>query len=568
MDEFMETMDGVLEELVEENRRTDAKAAAGGRTTRGADGRKAWRMTDESTIGTFEEELQSEDEVMSLKQRRRKIRGFAKFVATATEEMGGDQWTRLVLRVMREFGLETVESLRKACEKAVSGSEVGTSREKLKKEVEKLSNEKTLLQEAWMEEKNMLKEQMEQLEREKNFAEECLSQLKMTRSVEKKSAEKLERSLQQCSDELEKLRQAKFRRSHKEDLKPRFSQKVDCGNEHLRVKVEDWEMESRSSRSSGMREMVQCMSRMMKSSALPEPKTFDGSGEFGEFHRAFLLKYQHVTDGDDELVAILEEKFLKGAAKTLFQSLPKRYERSLKSLFEEFEKKLRKRQGDTKAEALNEFEELKKNPGQKMWEYLIEVEKWSRMAFSEVGDETLSQMRTTKLMKAVREDDTLHKMLIMKRFEVQLAQQYEQLKDIVLQQENEKLREHGQKNGNNKFKERRENDWDKEKRHSDAEEDNRKKEEGHSKESSTCFRCGSMGHVSRQCASQLVQNVEAEEAEAVKSVGPKTVELVEILRQKRRIVIDSGSVVSIMSTGAWHRLKKGYPSWVKEVEIL
>uniref|UniRef100_A0A8R1DIJ9 CCHC-type domain-containing protein n=1 Tax=Caenorhabditis japonica TaxID=281687 RepID=A0A8R1DIJ9_CAEJA len=128
-----------------------------------------------------------------------------------------------------------------------------------------------------------------------------------------------------------------------------------------------------------------------------------------------------------------------------------------------------------------------------MWEYLIEVEKWSRMAFSVVGDETLSQMRTTKLMKAVREDDTLHKMLIMKRFEVPLAQHYEQLKDI---------------------------------------------------------------------------NVEAEEAEAVKSVGPKTVELVEILRQKRRIVIDSGSVVSIMSTGAWHRLKKGYPSWVKEVEIL
>uniref|UniRef100_A0A8R1EV92 Uncharacterized protein n=1 Tax=Caenorhabditis japonica TaxID=281687 RepID=A0A8R1EV92_CAEJA len=329
MDEFMETMDGVLEKLVEENRRTDAEAAVSGRATRGAEGQKAWRMTDESTIGTIEEELQSEDEVMSLKQRRRKIRGFAKFVATTTEveqetrrkialmtkcserqkeliiepfmkfsrellerfeEMGGDQWTRSVLRVMREFGLETVESLREACEKAVSGSEVGTPREKLKKEVEKLSNEKTLLQEAWMEEKNMLKEQMEQLEREKNFAEECLGQLKMTRSVEKKTAEKLERSLQQCSDELEKLRQENFRRSHKEDLKPRFSQKVDCGNEHLRVKVEDWEMESRSSRSSGMREMVQCMSRMMKSSALPEPKTFDGSGEFGVVSNPLFIK--------------------------------------------------------------------------------------------------------------------------------------------------------------------------------------------------------------------------------------------------------------------------------------
>uniref|UniRef100_A0A8R1ILU6 Uncharacterized protein n=1 Tax=Caenorhabditis japonica TaxID=281687 RepID=A0A8R1ILU6_CAEJA len=72
MDQFMETMDGVLEDLVEEDRRTDAKAAASGRTTKGADGQKAWRMTDELTIGTFEVELQSEDEMMNRKQRRKK----------------------------------------------------------------------------------------------------------------------------------------------------------------------------------------------------------------------------------------------------------------------------------------------------------------------------------------------------------------------------------------------------------------------------------------------------------------------------------------------------------------
>uniref|UniRef100_A0A8R1HZ59 Uncharacterized protein n=1 Tax=Caenorhabditis japonica TaxID=281687 RepID=A0A8R1HZ59_CAEJA len=74
MDEFMETMDGVLEELIVEDRRTDANAAVSGRTTRGADVQKAWRMTDESTIGTIDEELQSEDEMMSLKERRRKVR--------------------------------------------------------------------------------------------------------------------------------------------------------------------------------------------------------------------------------------------------------------------------------------------------------------------------------------------------------------------------------------------------------------------------------------------------------------------------------------------------------------
>ncbi|CAI2315109.1 unnamed protein product [Caenorhabditis sp. 36 PRJEB53466] len=52
-----------------------------------------------------------------------------------------------------------------------------------------------------------------------------------------------------------------------------------------------------------------------------------------------------------------------------------RYERSMKSVFEEFERKLRKRQGDRKTEALNEFDDLSRKPGQMMWEFLVDVEK-------------------------------------------------------------------------------------------------------------------------------------------------------------------------------------------------
>uniref|UniRef100_A0A8R1IWI3 Uncharacterized protein n=1 Tax=Caenorhabditis japonica TaxID=281687 RepID=A0A8R1IWI3_CAEJA len=125
-------------------------------------------------------------------------------------------------------------------------------------------------------------------------------------------------------------------------------------------------------------------------------------------------KYGQVTNSDDELVAILEDKFLEGAAKSLFKSLPERYGRSITSLFEEFQAKLRKRQGDSKAEALNEFDGLQREKAEEMWEYLIGVEKWSRLAYPEVGEETLSQMRTTKRMMAARDDDTLHHMLIKK----------------------------------------------------------------------------------------------------------------------------------------------------------
>uniref|UniRef100_A0A8R1E7L2 Retrotransposon gag domain-containing protein n=1 Tax=Caenorhabditis japonica TaxID=281687 RepID=A0A8R1E7L2_CAEJA len=179
--------------------------------------------------------------------------------------------------------------------------------------------------------------------------------------------------------------------------------------------------------------------RMIKSSALPEPKVFDGTGEFGEFKRTFLLKYGQVTNSDDELVAILEDKFLKGAAKSLLNSLLERYGRSITSLFAEFQAKLRKRQRDSKAEALNKFDGLRREKPEEMWEYLIEVRKWARLAYPEVGEEkSLLQMRITKLMMAARDDDTLHRMT--KRLEIPLRYQYEELKDIVLQQENEKQR--------------------------------------------------------------------------------------------------------------------------------
>uniref|UniRef100_A0A8R1DMM3 CCHC-type domain-containing protein n=1 Tax=Caenorhabditis japonica TaxID=281687 RepID=A0A8R1DMM3_CAEJA len=62
-----------------------------------------------------------------------------------------------------------------------------------------------------------------------------------------------------------------------------------------------------------------------------------------------------------------------------------------------------------------------------------------------------------------------------------------------------------------------------------------------------CFRCGGVGHVVRQCTSRPVQKVDT----AKKARKAKMVEPMESLGQRRRFEVESGSVVSAMSTDGW-----------------
>uniref|UniRef100_A0A8R1E6F4 CCHC-type domain-containing protein n=1 Tax=Caenorhabditis japonica TaxID=281687 RepID=A0A8R1E6F4_CAEJA len=79
-----------------------------------------------------------------------------------------------------------------------------------------------------------------------------------------------------------------------------------------------------------------------------------------------------------------------------------------------------------------------------------------------------------------------------------------------------------------------------------------------------CFRCGGVGHVVRQCTSRPVQKVDT----AKKARKSNMVESVKILGQRRRFEIDSGSVISVISTGGWERSKRRSSKWEKEVEVL
>ncbi|EFO96210.1 hypothetical protein CRE_14504 [Caenorhabditis remanei] len=314
------------------------------------------------------------------------------------EELGGERWPLEIIGVMRENGVETVEELRELCEKGVEMVPGG-----IVENANKAQDELALLQDAWNEERETLFREFNKLKEEKRLAEEAVSKYKKTIKEEREASSELRGLLRKEEGEPKKAGQARdtkevpvpsrlevVRKWSSRDSDDEFSMHGRRGefSDSERSWGEDWKS-GRSSRYSAGNEvmmgMVASMGRMMKASALPEPKTFDGTGDFKEFKRAFLLKYQQVTDEDDELVAILEERYLKGAAKSLFKSLGDRQERPIAELFVEFERKLRKRQGDAKAEALHEFDRLQKAPGQKLWEYLVEVEKWSKKAYPEVS---------------------------------------------------------------------------------------------------------------------------------------------------------------------------------------
>uniref|UniRef100_A0A8R1EQA9 CCHC-type domain-containing protein n=3 Tax=Caenorhabditis japonica TaxID=281687 RepID=A0A8R1EQA9_CAEJA len=224
----------------------------------------------------------------------------------------------------------------------------------------------------------------------------------------------------------------------------------------------------------------------------------------------------------------------------------------------------------TDAEKLEKVDRKYKKLKNKLSEFQI------RKAYPGVDDENLSQMRTTKLMMAVKDNENLHNLLIMKRLDYTIEDQYENLKYVVLQQEQEKrqARKKGHSFLMNEGKMRKDTPWKKSDYHLNQFKNEQKDEMGFRKEENQsqpdlkCFRCGGVGHMSRQCTSKPLYVVEKKNSEESEGVGAEVVETVENLGQNRKIIIDSGAVVSVMSSATWKRLKKGCPDWEKRVEEL
>uniref|UniRef100_A0A8R1IDP0 CCHC-type domain-containing protein n=1 Tax=Caenorhabditis japonica TaxID=281687 RepID=A0A8R1IDP0_CAEJA len=552
------------------------------------------------------------------------VKKFGEELRGRWEEIGGETWIKAVMTVMSVRQIENGIELEKAL--LEGGTQEKEENEKLKKDIFNF-------QELHKTEKRELELKVEKLEEELDRARRRLEVAEKAAKSEKKRALEMKSNLERAAsesdesddyDEIRKQIQARStragpgRRWSRSSAQPQAkdckrtpetysagTSKWDVESVEVKRKVSSWleenserrgieesvklrrtqkreeeRSEAESWRSRESEKMIKStmisMSKMMRSSAMPEPKVFDGMGNFGEFRRTFMMKYKEVVEEDADLVAIVEEKYLQGAAKMLFRSIENRFGRPIKEVFEEFEQRLRRRQGDSRTHALAEFDGLRRGVNQRMWEYIPEIEKWSQKAYPNLDKESLSQMRVTKLMMAVKADHNLQNLLVMKRRETAPEEQYETLKDIVLQQENE--RRH---NYNQRFREtqtrNRESLWRENEVGKGQEawkiDQKRNGEVGESREDNgngtKCFNCGGIGHVARQCTSKIVYRIEKKE-NTVESgiVETERVEQCEILGQKRKIVIDSGSVVSAISAGSWEKLKRGCKDWKKTCEVL
>ncbi|EFO97073.1 hypothetical protein CRE_20159 [Caenorhabditis remanei] len=163
---------------------------------------------------------------MSVKERRKKVKKFTKLIASSVrvedetrlqlgeltakcseqeadailepmrifhrellekfEEIGGDEWPRSVIRVMREFKLESVEELREACAKAT-----------------RVQVEENLLTECWNEEKEMLGEQIREIQREKEMLGEQIRKIQRGKEVAEAQVRKLEKALTKLRKKLD-----------------------------------------------------------------------------------------------------------------------------------------------------------------------------------------------------------------------------------------------------------------------------------------------------------------------------------------------------------------------------
>ncbi|VDL69682.1 unnamed protein product [Nippostrongylus brasiliensis] len=250
------------------------------------------------------------------------------------------------------------------------------------------------------------------------------------------------------------------------------------------------------------------MSEYMRFMALPEVQLFSGRDKdysFENFRDCFELKYPKDYWTDKERCALFKAK-LTVRAKAQYEALPRAkreagYAVLVKALREACQAESRNR----KIVALSELKRLRKEEGQLVMDFCVELERLTRKAYPELDERALSVVRADHLYDQLSPwDESCQLQAVL---EGPGADMYERLKDAAMRVERRRLsqrnkmfcrykqRSPDKKSINDAIK-KEELDVGGNRRQGMNKEESR--ETGRARELK-CFNCGEVGHKSRVC---------------------------------------------------------------------
>ncbi|KAK6031026.1 zinc knuckle [Ostertagia ostertagi] len=323
------------------------------------------------------------------------------------------------------------------------------------------------------------------------------------------------------------------------------------------------------------------MGEYLKFIALPGVVPYSGKDKeypFEHFVEAFELKYPGQYWEDKERCALFRSK-LAGKARAQFEALAKAKKRNFYTLVNAMKEVCREESRNKKVVALGELKRLRKPETQSVGDFCVELERLTRRAYPELGEDTLSIIRADHLYDQISHwDESCH---LQEALEGPGSDMYERLKDAAMRAEwrhlslkNRKSTEFSQTTGvtsrgqrnvrRNYFKE---NDVSQIKAKSSVELEDNEDRKGN-KERLKCFKCKSTGHKARECKTTATSEVSRPVSLSARVRGVKCTKVhskhghirnrsphifgkrstieVTILGKDRKALLDTGSQISIL----------------------
>ncbi|CAI5449961.1 unnamed protein product [Caenorhabditis angaria] len=290
-----------------------------------------------------------------------------------------------------------------------------------------------------------------------------------------------------------------------------------------------------------VREELMNVARFMKISTMPDPEIYYGKPQENveDFLSLFEMKYKQNMESSMEMAAVMKAKFLRGEAKKLFETIELKEELTWREIVEKFKKAMNASRTSQRGRAVEKWQDLRIRQDQSLQNFLIVVDSLAREAFASSKEE-VDIFKTAKLLQAAKRNPTLLGLLAVKKNDEKDGFQYEKLKAAALQFEFDLER--------NKYKD--------EKKKSEEKKDGKSASEN-GKDLRKCFICGEEGHIAVKCSgTKKVNTIRGRKWEDMK-------ENVKIFGKYATILIDSGAMVNVISTGKLEKLKRNVGNWKK-----